>query len=297
MSGSEISKLLPINEIATRIRVQRLLKSTVCVKAMVDPGKFGFPVRAYLGITAQPAGIPTILKKLAAHENTQYATDCLGAFNIISLVVFQSMDGIQQFLDQTVGSVEGVTEIETSVCLQTKAGRFYPLSPALFREIAPPPGLDETDLRMVSILAEDGRISTRNLARALSVSELTAQRRLRRLVEEKTITIRGMVKAHTVGMPLVAYIGLSVAQSKVQPTVSTIAKIEQMHVVTQCTGVFNVLCVFTSPSQGELEDVLREHIYPIDGVHRVRTILTLSQVRAKEAKDAWIVPHGLHIAA
>lgn len=290
-SGTEISKLLPINEIATRIRLQRLIKSTVSVRALVDPSKFGFPVRAYLGITAQPASIPTIVKRLAAHKLTQYATDCLGAFNIISLAALRSMEGIQQFLDETIAGIEGVNDMETKVCLRTKIGHFWALSAQAIRETDPLPGLDATDIRMVSILAEDGRMSTRQLAKALSVSELTAQRRLKRLIDERIITIRGMVKAHSLGLPVVAYIELSVAQANVQSALTALTKIKQMHVVTQCTGIFNVLCVFTSPSQGDLEEVLRDNVYTVEGVHRVRTILTLSDVRTREAKDAWIVPH------
>ncbi|MBW2056695.1 MAG: AsnC family transcriptional regulator, partial [Deltaproteobacteria bacterium] len=49
--------------------------------------------------------------------------------------------------------------------------------------------LDATDLRIIDLLQQDGRISNIRIARTLGVSEATVRNRLQKLLEEKVVQI------------------------------------------------------------------------------------------------------------
>ena len=74
--------------------------------------------------------------------------------------------------------------------------------------------LDPTERRMVELLQEDGRLSIVRLAKALGVTEVTARRKLRRLLTDGIIQIVATVDPFDVGYETPVIIGLKVQRSK-----------------------------------------------------------------------------------
>lgn len=287
VSCTEMSQHLPINGVAARLRLRRLLETTVRVGALVNTSKIGFPVQTYVGIKARPTSVASVIQKLAEHECTQQVSRVAGAFDVIARVCSRSLQDLQLFIQDNVGSTDGVTDVDTRVCLETLV-KFSNPSPKLpLSVVDPPPGVDKVDLRMISFLVEDGRLTARELARKLSISEPTAQRRLRRLIDDRVVTIRGMVKMEELGFPVSAIIGLNVDPGQVKNVTTTLRSHAHITFVAICTGRFNVMVVGIFRSNGELDSVLEEFVHRIAGIRESSVSVSLGHWSTTET---WIVP-------
>ena len=68
--------------------------------------------------------------------------------------------------------------------------------------------MDSTDLKIINILSEDGRISNAHIARELELSEGTIRRRIRNLIDTKTINIVAVSDPKKLGYTSEALIGV-----------------------------------------------------------------------------------------
>src|SRR5690242_10364191 len=70
--------------------------------------------------------------------------------------------------------------------------------------------VDPVSREIIRLLCADGRTSTTELAREIGVAEGTVRRKLRRLLEERTIAIKAVVDPVRLGESVSAIIGLDV---------------------------------------------------------------------------------------
>ena len=68
------------------------------------------------------------------------------------------------------------------------------------------PGMDKIDRNIVSALAQNGRLSNREIAKWLSVSEATVPRRLKRLKDDGLIKITALARHGDESQLIIAYI-------------------------------------------------------------------------------------------
>jgi DNA-binding Lrp family transcriptional regulator len=136
--------------------------------------------------------------------------------------------------------------------------------------------LSETDHSLLSLLRENARVSTADLARKMGLSRTTVQSRIERL--EKRGMIRGysvqlspeyeqnLVKAH------VLVTALPKLATKVEAALRRIAWVRTLHSVS---GQFDMIVIVEAPSIQELDKLLDE-IGSLDGVERTMSSIILS---------------------
>ncbi|MFC1919347.1 Lrp/AsnC family transcriptional regulator [Chloroflexota bacterium] len=281
-TGRQIAPSLTIKEGATRLRLQQLLSSVVSVKALVNPSIVGLPVEAFLAFKVEPPSVSDVVDKLASHERVRYVSSVTGIFDVIALAMFRSAKDLMGFMEEFVGHIEGLKDVQTSIFLETQLGRFTNLDPEVLRDAdGIPSGLNSLDIRMLSLLMEDGRLSTRELARRLKVSEVSARKRLRRLLKERIITIRGMVHPEDIGFPVVATIGLSVDLRRLQSIAIALRDHEQMVFVGVFTGIFDIIATGLFRSNKELYKTIRDFIYKIEGVKETQTFINMEDEHSR----------------
>ena len=69
--------------------------------------------------------------------------------------------------------------------------------------------LDETDLRIIEVLQEDGRRSNSGIGRDLGLPESTIRRRIERLLRDDVIKIEAIASSERVRLPVHVIIGVS----------------------------------------------------------------------------------------
>src|SRR5438445_6613998 len=96
--------------------------------------------------------------------------------------------------------------------------------------------LDATERRMVELLQRDGRLSVAELARELGVTEVTARKKLRRLLADGIIRIVATVDPFDVGYETPVIIGLKVQRNRVDEVAERLSRLDQVRYVGASTG-------------------------------------------------------------
>jgi Lrp/AsnC family transcriptional regulator for asnA, asnC and gidA len=137
------------------------------------------------------------------------------------------------------------------------------------------PHIDPIEQRMIEILQIEGRKTTRQLAKEIGVSELTARRKLRRLTEEDIIRIVATVDPFDVGYETPAIIGLRVDPSRLEEVAEAISQLPNVVYVAATTGSIDLLVEVMARTNQDLADFLLRHLSGIPGVRSSETNLII----------------------
>ena len=148
-------------------------------------------------------------------------------------------------------------------------------SPAA-RLAAAQPATDATDRQLLSLLRENARTSTAELARRLGLSRTTVQSRIERLERHRVIAGYAVVVADEVESALVrAHVLITLAPKRSGAIESALRRIPEVRTLHSVSGPFDLIAVVAAPSIGEL-DALIDRIGALDGVERTTSAIVLS---------------------
>lgn len=114
----------------------------------------------------------------------------------------------------------------------------------------PTPSLDRTDLRMLELLQQEGRLTNQDLAERVSLSPSPCLRRLKRL--EEAGVIRGYVALldpDRIGLGLLAYVSVKLEKRGKMPMDDFRARVQGWPEVLACYAM-----------TGEMDYLLRVHV-------------------------------------
>ncbi|MGR3490542.1 MAG: Lrp/AsnC family transcriptional regulator, partial [Shimia sp.] len=136
--------------------------------------------------------------------------------------------------------------------------------------------LDDTDTRLLSLLAQDARIPVARLADKLGLARTTVQARLEKL--ERTGTIRGYAirlgDAASAAM-LRATVLMQIAPRGAAGVLSRLKHMPEVEIAHTCAGRFD-LCVQVRTQTPAALDKLLDRIGEIEDVHDVESLIHLS---------------------
>jgi Lrp/AsnC family transcriptional regulator, regulator for asnA, asnC and gidA len=128
---------------------------------------------------------------------------------------------------------------------------------------------DAVDEGIMAILRDDGRLSNREVARRLEVSEGTVRQRLKKLQDAGAIRIGVVADANRVGFAISAWVRVSVAPEHTDHALRTFSCLDEAPYVAAVSGRYNVLVVLIATNQLELMRVVNAKIETCSGVSRV----------------------------
>ena len=132
------------------------------------------------------------------------------------------------------------------------------------------------DELLLSVLREDARASTADIARKLGLSRTTVQNRIARLEAQ------GVIRGYTVRVHddyarsrINAHILITLRPKQMPSVVKTLQAMPEVRVLYSISGGFDLIAQAVAASVGEM-DVLTDAIGAIDGVERTTTSIILS---------------------
>lgn len=138
------------------------------------------------------------------------------------------------------------------------------------------PELDPTDRELLSLLRENARRSTAELARALGLSRTTVQSRIERLERQRVIAGYTVKVDDAVEAALVrAHIMITVGPKQTGAIEAALRGIAAVRSLFSVSGPYDLLAVVAAPSIAEL-DALIDRIGALDGVERTTSAIVLS---------------------
>lgn len=142
-------------------------------------------------------------------------------------------------------------------------------------------GIDETDREIIKLLQLDGRIPNTQIAKDLGVSEATVRTRLSRLIEEEYIQIVAVSNPLKLGFETVGILKIKVDIKKIDSITQELKKLKPMWFIVLATGESDIYTEFVCKSTQDLNDLIFNKIYKIDGVTRTQTSMILKYIKRR----------------
>lgn len=136
--------------------------------------------------------------------------------------------------------------------------------------------MDKLDIKIISLLQEDGTATNAGIAREIGVSEETVRRRLKRLMQDEYIKVVALPDPMKLGYKSEVLIGVQVDANRIDEVAENIAEMDEVNWVSITTGSFDVFAWATLKSSEELSTFLRTKVGMISGVRKMETFINLA---------------------
>ena len=141
--------------------------------------------------------------------------------------------------------------------------------------------LDATDERLIHLLEQNARQSSKVIAKQLGISPATVRRRIRKLVDSEVLCIAAAVDRNSIGYPLAAVIAFDVVHDKLESALKMLADRPEVKWVSTTTGRFDILALAWFRSTEELADFVENKMAKIDGVRDSETFICLRRGKGR----------------
>jgi Lrp/AsnC family transcriptional regulator for asnA, asnC and gidA len=143
--------------------------------------------------------------------------------------------------------------------------------------------LDQVERQIVAELQQDGRISTNALAKRVGVSEVTARRKLRRLLGEGIVHVGAAVDPFDLGLESPALVGIKVDRARLDDVAEELSRHPAIRYVAAATGAFHLYIEVMAATNRELGRFLLEDLGKVPGIVDTETSLIM-----RIYKDTWV---------
>ena len=158
-----------------------------------------------------------------------------------------------------------------------------------------PVDLDETDRKLIRLVAENGRLSNRALAGEVGLTEATIAARLRSLSERNVLGFTASLDWRAAGYHWDAWLEVTVQGRSTREVGQELAAVEGVQAVAAVFANYDLLVHVILPTQDDAVDFVDRQIARVAGVQRVRTNVALETVKATTRfARIPIIPGPLH---
>jgi Lrp/AsnC family transcriptional regulator for asnA, asnC and gidA len=135
--------------------------------------------------------------------------------------------------------------------------------------------LDPIERLMIALLQKDGRLGIHGLARKLGVSDVTARRKLRRLLKDEIVQIVAAVDPFQVGFESPVIIGLKIDRSRIDEIAAKLCDHPSIRYVAAATGKLDLVIEVVAASNHDLAEFVLGYLASIEGIIDTETSLVL----------------------
>ena len=139
--------------------------------------------------------------------------------------------------------------------------------------------LDDFDRRIIDLLTVDARVSNRQIATRLGVTEGTIRARIRRLEKDGCIRLTAVTNVKYVGSPKVVLIGIHVHHAELQSLCQKIAAMPEIRCVIMMLGRYDILAIGLFKELEDVVDVANNRILALPGVRHVETSIAVKTLK------------------
>jgi Lrp/AsnC family transcriptional regulator for asnA, asnC and gidA len=131
---------------------------------------------------------------------------------------------------------------------------------------------DKTDIKIVNLLLEDGRMSASEMSRRMGdISERAIRYRVDRMIEEGVIQISAVVSPEALGLNIKADVWLEVEADKVLEVAKKMAAFENVTYVACSIGQNDISIQVVAKDTSEVYYFVTEVIRKVPGVRKTTT--------------------------
>jgi Lrp/AsnC family transcriptional regulator for asnA, asnC and gidA len=151
--------------------------------------------------------------------------------------------------------------------------------------------IDKTDIEIVNLLLEDGRMSASEIARQIEgVSERVVRYRIDRMIDENVIQISAIVKPNALGLDTCADILMQVEFDKILDVANQMVEYENVTYVACSIGESDVSAQIVAKDTDEIYQFITNVVRKIPGVRK--TVTSIVPIVLKDVYQ-WRVPENI----
>lgn len=140
--------------------------------------------------------------------------------------------------------------------------------------------LDSVDEAIVGQLSRDARVSNRQIAEELGVTEGTVRGRIKRMEEEKQIRITAVTNIDRFRDAALAYIWIEVENSgQTREVARALAQVPELGFVGVMLGRSDILAITMVRNTEHLAEFIHKRISSIEGVRRTESTLGVNFIK------------------
>jgi Lrp/AsnC family transcriptional regulator for asnA, asnC and gidA len=139
--------------------------------------------------------------------------------------------------------------------------------------------LDELDHKIVAKLAQDARVSNRQIAAELGVTEGTIRSRIKRLQKDRLIQFTVVTDFRMAGSPNLVMMGIHADPAKVPELGEQLKGISCINCVIVLLGRYSLLAMGLFTSIEQVEEVVRKQIKTLPGVRDVEISISVHNLK------------------
>ena len=141
--------------------------------------------------------------------------------------------------------------------------------------------IDAVDEAILAALADDGRLSAKQVGERVGLSQPAAWRRVRKLEERGIITGRQVIlDRKALGFEVVVFLGIKLAakgRTSLEDFERAICAIPEVQLVQHVLGVYDYRVRVVARDLSDFERILRRRIMTLPGVGEVESNVLLSE--------------------
>lgn len=139
--------------------------------------------------------------------------------------------------------------------------------------------LDELDHRIIELLTLDARVSNRQIAAQLGVTEGTIRGRVKRLEEENCIRLTAVTNGSFAGSPKVVLIGIKAVHGELKAVAQKIAAMPEIRCVIIMLGRYDILAIGLFTALEDVVNIANNRILALPGVRHVETSIAVKTLK------------------
>lgn len=140
-----------------------------------------------------------------------------------------------------------------------------------------PPAVDELDVRLLTLLADEPRIGVLESSRRLGVARGTAQARLDKLVARGVIgSFAPQLEPAALGFGVTAFTTLEIRQGRGDDVVEHLSQVPEVLEVHKTTGAGDLLCRIVARDNSDLQRVIDDVVGDAN-IERASTVISLAR--------------------
>ena len=126
--------------------------------------------------------------------------------------------------------------------------------------------LDNIDIAILDLLEKDGRVSNREVGRALQISEGTVRQRLKKLTECKAFRLGLVTDMESGGLTASGIARIKTLPNCARTIAEKIAQIESCTFVGLVLGRYDLVAIFVCETRFQIAEVINNHVANLPGV-------------------------------
>ncbi len=145
------------------------------------------------------------------------------------------------------------------------------------------PGIDETDLRILTLLSNDAKMSYAEISEKVFLSAGAVHTRVKKM--ESAGIIKGsslIVDTQKLGWDIYAFLGIYLEKSYLYDDVAhQLMEIPEIVSINYTTGIYSIFVKLVCRDTAHLREVLHDKIQKVQGIQRTETFISLEETLSR----------------